>query len=119
MHAAVQELPAGTLSSYSVRAAPQVKRFSSSRGETEDTLVLLSQPQTLLQRSPGCELYYSDAIRGVPHPLAKLVCLASTFDPGMSVKKCYSILVFAQQIVFPVKLLNHIRRLVLARASSG
>lgn len=59
----------------------QVKRSANSRGETQDTLVLLSQPQSALQRSPGCELYYSGAIRGVPHPLAKLVCRAPAVKP--------------------------------------
>lgn len=51
----------------------QVKESSSSGSEAEATLLLVSQPQTPLWRLPGCKLYYSEAIRGVPHPLVKLV----------------------------------------------
>lgn len=66
-------------------AVPQVKRSVESRGDPEDTLVLLRQPRSALQRLPGCKLYYSEAIRGIPHPLVKLVRLAPGVNPGNGV----------------------------------
>lgn len=65
-------------------AGAQVKRYTNSMGDTEDKLVLLSKPTLTVPRLPGVGLYYSDAIRGVPHPLVQLV----RFSTLSAIKHC-------------------------------
>lgn len=60
----------------------QVKRSTNSAGEVEDSMMLLRMPLQKLPRTPGCDLYYSEAVHGIPLPFAKLVGTEQNTTPS-------------------------------------
>ena len=45
-------------------------------------MMLLRMPLQKLPRTPGCDLYYSEAVHGIPLPFAKLVGTEQNTTPS-------------------------------------